>query len=169
MAAERAVKHPPPAGVVFRAPNAAGVWGVKRCVEQACARRLVNRDVNAAANMGWKALRQMRQLPCHPFVRPQRVRRPVLDGGDDGEAAGATPAGRAGGGDGGRPAGAAVVAAATGDAGREGAVGPGGAGGARAAVVADTHTVASTELSGAARAGDGAPAVAGGGGATSVA
>lgn len=169
MAAERAVKHPPPARVVFRAPAAAGVWGVKRCVERACSRQLVNRDVNTAANMGWKALRQIRQLPCHPFMRPQRVRRPRLGGGDDGEAAGAAAADRAGDGACGRPPGAAVVAVATGDAGGEAAVGPDGDGGARTAVVADTHTVATTELARAAETGDGAPSVAGGGRATSVA
>ncbi|KAK1857496.1 hypothetical protein I4F81_000113 [Pyropia yezoensis] len=67
LAAERAAKHAPPTGVVFRAPAAAGVWGVKRCVERTCPQMLVIRDVNAAANMGWKALQQIRQLPCHPF------------------------------------------------------------------------------------------------------
>lgn len=86
LAAERAAKHPPPTGVVFRAPAAAGVWGVKRCVERTCPQMLVNRDVNAAANMGWKALQQIRQLPCHPFVRPQQVRRPHPGGGNGREA-----------------------------------------------------------------------------------
>ena len=99
-AAARAAAHPRPhAGPVFRAHRKAVVWCVKVCVEPTCARGMVNRDVTAAANIGWRTWQAIRGRPCYPFRTAAHVRWPRVDwndrtGGEEVErAAGGGPGG----------------------------------------------------------------------------
>lgn len=98
-ATARAAAHPRPhAGPVFRADRKAVVWCVKVCVEPTCARGMVNRDVTAAANLGWRTWQWIRGRPCHPFRTAAHVRWPRIDwngrtgGAADGRGAGGAAA-----------------------------------------------------------------------------
>lgn len=71
-AATALVKNPPSSASVYRDPSRSGLWGVRSCEEHG----LVNRDTNAAMNMGWKLIQQMRQRSCFPFYGRQRVPKP---------------------------------------------------------------------------------------------